>query len=172
MSVTVITSPEVIDDSLPGIYIFMAGGIKGCPEWQDQYIAEFKKIYKKKADFQDVFLINPRRTNFEGADKAEQVKWEFEALKQVQLVSFWFSSATLCPISLYELGCCNNRSQTIFLGIDPGYEKADDVLMQTQLSTGTVYSSVNDVKSLVRSVVDYIRDEYDEDYDVTYNDEY
>jgi len=81
--------------------IFLGGGISGCPDWQS--VAR-EKLHQKCPN---LVLINPRRSSFDITDKTiakEQIKWEFECLRKVNAILFWFPKETVCPITLYELG--------------------------------------------------------------------
>ncbi len=136
---------EMPDPVTPQPWVFLAGGITGCPDWQ-------KTIRESLADIDDGTLINPRRENFPMEDKAAglvQIKWEFEMLWDwTDIFTMWFCKETIGPICLYELGahlarCANAmRSgspipfQQVVIGFAPGYERAYDVVAQTSLILG------------------------------------
>ena len=108
--------------------IFLAGGISGCPDWQKELIEKIKDL--------DVILYNPRRKNFPIKDPSatqEQVKWEFDSFRKSSMISFWFCKETMCPIVLYELGAWSMTPIPIVIGIEPGYERKQDVEIQTKL---------------------------------------
>jgi len=113
------------------IRIFLAGGISNCPDWQSEVLENLK-------DEDGLTIYNPRRTNFPMDDpKAaeEQITWEYEHLRDADVIAFWFSKGSLNPIVLYELGRWGNSSDIpIVVGIDPGYERTQDVEIQTMLS--------------------------------------
>lgn len=107
--------------------VFLAGGITGCPDWQKEMVQALSHA--------NLVLLNPRRKNFPMDDPNaafEQIRWEHIGLRMVDAVLFWFCKDTLCPIVLYELG---GRSlvveQPIFVGIEPGYQRERDVVIQT-----------------------------------------
>lgn len=105
--------------------IFLAGSISNAPIWQDIAVEKLKDHY-------DVF--NPRRIDFDVFDytqEAKQIEWEFEHLNAAKQVIFWFSSETLAPISLFELG--GYWSKTTFIGIDPLYKRKRDIEIQIKL---------------------------------------
>jgi len=54
-------------------------------------------------------------------------------LKSADIIIFWFSGATLCPITLFELGAALERNQKIIVGIEPNYKRKIDVEVQTKL---------------------------------------
>ena len=113
------------------IRIFLAGGITNCPDWQSDVIDRLK-------DEPGITIYNPRRKNFPiGDPKAaeEQITWEYEKLADADVIAFWFSRGSLNPIVLYELGKWGNSSDTeIVIGIDPEYERKQDVEIQTMLA--------------------------------------
>lgn len=109
--------------------IFLAGGITGCPDWQ-----------QKMADWllrrTELVVLNPRRANFPIGDPSaalEQIGWEHDHLRRADLILFWFSPETLCPIVLYELGAWSMTDKPIFVGVDPDYQRRQDVEIQTSL---------------------------------------
>jgi len=142
---TIITPPGSvqIDRNSQVRSIFLAGGISNCNDWQSDLITEIHKWVIKPA-----ILINPRRDDFDISNKAmteEQIKWEFNALRQVRIVTFYFCKETVCPITLFELGGTLERVKNYWEGspglrncniliyIEPGYIRTDDVLTQVHL---------------------------------------
>ena len=110
------------------VSLFLAGGITGCPDWQQEMIRKLK--------FTSLVLFNPRRTNFPIEDKnaaRDQISWEFTYMRKATAISFWFPCETLCPIALYELGAWSMRTKKIFVGVHPSYERRQDILIQTAL---------------------------------------
>jgi hypothetical protein len=108
--------------------IFVAGGIKKCPNWQSQLV----KLLKTE----EVVLLNPRRAKFPKTSVAaqKQIEWEHTHLKIANAISFWFPKETLCPITLYELGAWSMRQKKLFIGVHPEYAKRFDVETQTALA--------------------------------------
>ena len=120
-----------------GKFIFVAGGITNCPDWQG-YITEQLK------DQPGLFLLDPRRVDFDASDpsmSSKQIEWEFYHLRNSDAILFWFPEETLCPITLYELGVWAGMSferrkynQTpIFVGCHPNYKRRFDVVKQLSL---------------------------------------
>jgi hypothetical protein len=108
--------------------VFLAGGITGCGDWQSR-IAEMLRAT-------DWVVLNPRRSRFPVDDPsaaAEQIRWEFRHLRRATARLFWFPSATLCPIALYELGAWSVATGPLFVGVDPAYARRVDVEIQTKL---------------------------------------
>jgi hypothetical protein len=127
------------------IKLFLAGGITNCPDWQSELIKKLKK-------FPNLTIYNPRRANFPIGDiqaADEQVTWEFDHLREANIIIFWFSKGSLNPISLYELGMWGNSRETaILIGVDPDYERKQDVIIQTALARPEVeiYNSLDEIE--------------------------
>jgi hypothetical protein len=116
--------------------VFLAGGISSCPVWQDEVI----KLLLEDASLEGT-IINPRRDDFDTNDPEAtlaQITWEYRGLQASDIVAFWFPKATDCPITLLELGKCLVRGShgeiALTIGIEPGYRRAQDVLIQTSLA--------------------------------------
>lgn len=128
--ITYIESPATsIDNSSGRKSLFLAGGITGCPDWQQEM--------RKLLELTDLVLLNPRRKNFPIEKKGaafDQICWEYAALKFADSISFWFPQETICPIVLYELGAWSMTKKPIFVGVHPEYARRQDVNMQTRLS--------------------------------------
>ena len=109
--------------------VFLAGGITGCPDWQQRMVELLGDT--------SLIILNPRRADFPINDpKAaqEQIKWEHDALRAADVISFWFPKETLCPIVLYELGAWSMTSKPLCIGVHWDYQRKQDVLIQTKLA--------------------------------------
>jgi hypothetical protein len=141
----------------PGI--FLAGGISNCPDWQSRMSKMVAKRIKWPA-----MIFNPRRTFYPKSRDAarKQIRWEFDHLWKAEIVTFWFCRATLCPITLYELGShltrvslmkqTSQKRPRICIGIERGYQRTQDVLIQRDLLAPNV-PIVDSIQSLVDFVV-------------------
>ena len=128
-----------------GPCVFMCGGITGCKDWQQ----EFRQLMEGT---ETGVLLNPRRDKFDVNDPnaaREQITWEFNALwADADAFIFWFTNDTIQPIVLFELGArlaCRKFGMEaeihtgwaytvpIFIGIEPGYAREQDVRIQTEL---------------------------------------
>jgi len=142
-----------------GASLFLAGGITNCPDWQSELIEKIK-------DVNHLVIYNPRRKNFPINDPnaaEEQIVWEFEHLSKAEIIVFWFSRGSLNPIVLFELGKYGFiDGKIIIIGIDPEYERSQDVKIQTLL--GKKYEQVNfhdNLDSIAKEIIDrtkYITD--------------
>lgn len=108
--------------------LFLAGGISNCPDWQSTMAGLLAHC--------PGYAINPRRSGHLTGDIAEeQIKWEYDALRAVDTVMFWFPEETLCPITLFELGVFTQRTQTrLVVGTHPNYARRLDVITQLSLA--------------------------------------
>ncbi len=127
------TSPEPLPDAFERVPVFLAGGISNCPDWQSDVL--------RFIDTERFDVINPRRLGGlakEGSDAREQIRWEFMALEQAQIVLFWFPKASICPIALLEYGKflerCTKEGIRVIAGYEPGYQRAFDLEEQTRLA--------------------------------------
>lgn len=111
--------------------VFLAGGITDCPDWQTELLGMLEHV-------NGITIYNPRRLEFDITNKSiqeEQVTWEYVKLRQATVMSFWFSSGSYNPISLYELGMWGtSRNIPLVVGIDPDYIKKSDVIEQVALA--------------------------------------
>jgi hypothetical protein len=109
--------------------IFMAGGITGCPDWQQ----EMRDLLNET----DLVLLNPRRADFPIGDSnaaKEQITWEYDHLRLADAILFWFPREALCPIVLYELGAWAMTEKPLFVGVHPDYERRRDIEIQLGLA--------------------------------------
>jgi hypothetical protein len=95
---------------------------------------------------------------------SEQIEWEHDHLKLADMILFWFSEGSVCPITLFEYGRWGRLGQTthsamsyidkrkIFVGCHPNYIRKFDVEMQTALELGpTIHNSIDSLLSAVLS---------------------
>lgn len=127
-----VEAPEIYRFSEPEA-LFLAGGITGCPDWQSEMVSGL-------SDLEGLAVLNPRRTHFPIHDPTAawwQIQWEYRHLRAATMISFWFPKEALCPIALFELGAWM-MAPFLFVGVEPGYVRRDDVLIQTELARQNV----------------------------------
>jgi len=126
------------------VKMFLAGGITNCPDWQKEVLDQLK-------DIPNLTIYNPRRANFPIGDPnaaEQQITWEFNHLRDADIIIYWFSRGSLNPIVLFELGKWGLSSQRpILIGLDPEYERQQDVRIQTQLARPeiTIFDSLDEI---------------------------
>ncbi len=150
-----IESPDELNenDAVSESSIFLAGGITGCPNWQQQMVGLFEGT--------PLTIVNPRRADFPIGDPIaaqEQIHWEHRHLRRVNAIMFWFCAETVCPIVLYELGAWSMTKKPIFVGVDPEYIRKQNVEIQTSLSRPEV-TVVYSLEALALQVKDYFENE-------------
>ena len=143
-----IEAPSTYEVVLLGVSVYLAGGITGCPDWQQEMTQLLNAT--------DLTLLNPRRRHFptDNPNTArEQIVWEYNALRDASAILFWFPRETLCPIVLYELGAWSMTDKPIYVGVHPEYERRQDVEIQTELTRPDVkvVYSITDLAKQVES---------------------
>jgi len=132
----------------PSPWLFLAGGITGCPNWQEDVVGFLRGFGYEGT------LLNPRRADFPIGDPGaaqEQIAWEHDSLRLADEILFWFPCETICPIVLYELGAWSVSDRPIYVGCHPDYERRQDVEIQTGLVRPEV-KIVDSVYALARQV--------------------
>ena len=139
-----VESPHDIKINTGSVSVFLAGGITNCPQFQADICGKLKSLPD------DLIVFNPRRENFPIHDSSAaeaQIRWEFNALRKVSFISFWFPKETLCPIVLLELGSWIVQNKPLIIGVHPDYVRRQDVEIQTSLARPDIkiVYSVDDV---------------------------
>lgn len=124
-----IKCPEIYTPNYADKVVFLGGGITNVADWQ----AEMAKLLAGR----DITILNPRRDFYDNTNPDlanEQIKWEYDHLRESTAILFWFASETLCPITLFEYGFHLGRyRRQLFLGIHPEYKRKLDLEIQTEL---------------------------------------
>ena len=134
--------------------LFLAGGITGCPDWQQEMVSLLQDI--------PLVLFNPRRADFPIHDPSaasQQITWEHIYLREATAIIFWFPCETLCPIVLYELGAWSMTQKRLFVGVHPDYQRRQDVLLQTSLVRPDV-SVKSSLPGLAMQIIEWWHNEY------------
>lgn len=129
----------VIDE----VPVFLAGGIVEGDLWQPKAIELLQAI----PNLGEIVVYNPRRPDFPIGDPKsarEQIEWEFLMLERAHVFSIWFCAmpGIVQPIALYELGRHvalrehENQSHLLAIGVEPGYQREQDVRIQLELAAG------------------------------------
>lgn len=141
--------------------VFLAGGIMGCEDWQDKVTEELSSY--------DITIFNPRRKNFDIANKLEtykQIAWEYKHLEKMDIFSMYFcNSDSVQPICMYELGRNVLKMQMrfpcdwqkrIIISVEDGYKRTEDVITQIELCSRLfVYTDAdpNSHAQLIRNAI-------------------
>src|SRR5262249_48553859 len=112
-----------------GPSVFLAGGITGCPGWQDHAARGLAGL--------PLDVLNPRRADFPIDDPSAaeaQIAWEHRHLRRATAALFWFPCETLCPLTRYERGASRMAGGPLFAGTPPESRRRSDVVIQTRLA--------------------------------------
>lgn len=134
-------APEMPECRPGEVSVFMAGGITGTYDWQQ----ELRTLLK---DVRGLVLVNPRRADFDVDDLSlavQQIGWGFLNLRAADAISFWFPPETLCPVALYELGAWAVSDKPLVVGSHPDYTRVFDI----EIRLGLVRPGFVVVKSLI-----------------------
>jgi hypothetical protein len=129
--------------------LFLGGGITNCANWQNEMCQMLKDT--------NLTILNPRRKNFPMDDPNaanEQIIWEFNHMEVAKAIMFWFSSETVCPITLFEYGKWIGRNKRLFVGCHPDYSRLIDVKVQTRLARPD-QKVHTDLKSLAEEIIQW-----------------
>jgi hypothetical protein len=124
-----IESPTTYQYQFQYSSLYLAGGITGCPDWQQEIVHLLAKT--------NLVLLNPRRKQFPIDDPTtaeSQIRWEYNHLRVADEILFWFPYETLCPIALYELGAWSMTDVPMYVGVHPDYQRRLDIELQTKLT--------------------------------------
>ena len=151
------TAPgDYIKDSLD-VTCFLAGGITGCKNWQETTLLYLNSMEKCGIDLSHLVIFNPRREDFPINDPTaaeEQIKWEFDKLNSCDIFSMFFAEGESDqPICMYELGrhlLCEHKA--FIIGIEDGYKREQDVLIQTKLATNGSIVPIKHASPLTQAI--------------------
>lgn len=130
-------------DAIPGIDLFLAGGISGCWNWQKPMAALISHFLERATpttwliDNPPFVIASPRREAglaMDGNGAVAQIEWEHKALASSYTKSYYFTRDTVQPIVLLELGKHLANPINMFIAIENGYQRKTDVLVQSDLA--------------------------------------
>lgn len=121
----VIRIPAQYHGDAPSVFL---GGGAGGRDWRRTLIGLI-------SDTTWVLLdpLTPPDFGDDGDALRRRTEWEFEHLGRATVKLFWFPADTPCMLSLFELGAWAKEDVPLVLGIEPGYQKRDELLLQMQL---------------------------------------
>ncbi len=130
---------------------FLAGGISNCPNWQE----EVSQLLIN----QGLEVFNPRKADFigmGGMNYRNHLRKNHQRLIDSKAVVFWFAKETLNSMALFELGIACQLNKPIFIGVEPGYTREQDIRVQVGLARPDV-KVVNTIQELTSQVVNFNR---------------
>lgn len=130
--IKIVQAPNEIKLKRNSIKLFLAGGIRSCPHWQDEICEKLLKEKRFDEYDMDIVIFNPRCK--EEPEEEAQIKWEYDKLKKSNIHSFWFSEGSLNPITLFEYGAhFKTKTKTTIVGCHMNYPRRSNVIIQTKL---------------------------------------
>ncbi|MFI8458518.1 nucleoside 2-deoxyribosyltransferase domain-containing protein [Kitasatospora sp. NPDC085464] len=133
----VVGSLEEFPSAPEELTVFLAGGMRNCPDWRQEAIESLAGQWRRAGADRPVTVFSPSRVVPGRAFSQELVRWEHDALRSCDVVLFWFprgnEKAPEQPIALYELGVAAGTFKTIAVGAEPGYVRREDLRAQLRL---------------------------------------
>lgn len=140
--------------------IFLAGPIKGAPDWQSQAVKDLADL--------DVYVANPRRENVMNFNLDLQVNWESRFLALADVIMFWIpkketdvAGRDYAQTSRFELAewmaktHYNQTCKQVVIGIDDAFFGKSYIAKRLKAENVLVYSTyaetLNKVRLLLKS---------------------
>lgn len=126
--------------------VFLAGPIKGAPDWQAQAIKDLADL--------DIYVANPRRKNVQNFNLDLQVDWESKFLALADVIMFWippkdtdvtgrdYAQTTRFELSEWAAKTHYNREyKKIVVGIDNAFFGKSYIVKRLMAENVTVYDN-------------------------------
>ncbi len=138
--------------------VFLAGPIKGAPDWQSQAVKDFADL--------DVYVANPRRENVMNFNLDMQVDWESKFLALADVIMFWIpakesdvAGRDYAQTSRFELAewmaktHYNHTRKQVVVGIDDAFFGKSYIIKRLQAENVNVYHTYQETLEKVRSLL-------------------
>lgn len=138
--------------------IFLAGPIKGAPDWQAQAIKDLADL--------DIYIANPRRENVQNFNLDLQIDWESKFLALADVIMFWippkdadiagrdYAQTTRFELSEWAAKTHYNREyKKIAVGIDDAFFGKSYIVRRLTAENIPVYNNYAETISKVRSLL-------------------
>ena len=138
--------------------VFLAGPIKGAPDWQSQAIKDLADL--------DVYIANPRRENVMNFNLDMQVDWESKFLALADIIMFWIpakesdvAGRDYAQTSRFELAewmaktHYNHTRKQVVIGIDDAFFGKSYIVKRLKTENVPVYSTYTETLHKVRSLL-------------------
>ena len=135
--------------------VFLAGPIKGAPNWQKQAIADLSDL--------DVCIANPRRENSDGFNMDLQIEWESRFLAAADVIMFWippketdiagrdYAQTTRFELSEWAVKTnYNSGRKKIVVGIDEAFYGRSYIAIRLSEKNIAVYNNYADTLAQVK----------------------
>lgn len=144
----VVTAPEHRYFPPKSLKVFLAGGIRNCPDWQSMVINDLTDEWVDiNSTYEHLFIMSPKWTKELNPpiDDRRQIEWEFDMLEKCDLFTMYFAGGDSDqPICMYELGRNIERmkkkypsdwTERIVITCEGSYKRLMDVIIQVDLAT-------------------------------------
>lgn len=138
--------------------VFLAGPIKGAPDWQAQAIKDLADL--------DVYVANPRRENVQNFNLDLQVNWESRFLAAADVIMFWIPPKVAdvpgrdyAQTSRFELAewmaktHYNHTRKQVVIGIADTFFGKSYIVKRLEAENVSVYSTYTETLNKVRSLL-------------------
>ena len=138
--------------------VFLAGPIKGAPDWQKRVIEDLSDL--------DVYVANPRRENAQNFDLDLQIGWESKFLALAEVIMFWipqkdmdiagrdYAQTTRFELSEWAVKTRYNRGRKkIVVGIDESFFGKSYIVKRLEEEGVSVYNNYAETLAQVRSLL-------------------
>ncbi|MBQ7659959.1 MAG: hypothetical protein IJS26_04385 [Alphaproteobacteria bacterium] len=138
--------------------VFLAGPIKGAPNWQADAIKDLADL--------DVYVANPRRENVMNFNLDLQINWESRFLAAADVIMFWIppketdvAGRDYAQTSRFELAewmaktHYNHTRKQVVVGIDDAFFGKSYIVKRLQAENVPVYSTYTETLHKVRSLL-------------------
>lgn len=135
--------------------VFLAGPIKGAPDWQAQAIKDLADL--------DVYVANPRRDNVQNFNLDLQIDWESKFLAAADVIMFWIppkdieiSGRDYAQTTRFELAewaaktRYNRIRKQIVVGIDDAFFGKSYIVKRLEAENVPVYNNYAETLAKVR----------------------
>ena len=128
-----VKAPNTIEEITYGqeganVKVFLAGCAN--TDWRNDFV--------KKFDNYRVTFLDPKRDDWDlmnDNDTVNQITWEYNYLKEADVICYGFNGGSVCPITLLEYGMWGLTSKKpIMVYASDDYEKRRDIIFQTMLA--------------------------------------
>ena len=138
--------------------VFLAGPIKGAPDWQSKAVEDLKDL--------DIYVANPRRENAQNFNLDLQVEWESKFLALADVIMFWipkkdndvagrdYAQTTRFELSEWAAKThYNNEYKKIVVGIDDAFFGKSYIVKRLASENLTVYDNYDATLKQVRALI-------------------
>ena len=150
------TSPE--KDYSDKKIVFLAGPIKGAPNWQEQAIKDLADL--------DIYIANPRREKVMNFNLDLQIDWESKFLSAADVIMFWIPSKDFdvsgrdyAQTSRFELAewmaktNYNHTRKQVVVGISDDFFGKTYIVKRLNTENVKVYNSYNETIKHTRDIL-------------------